>query len=75
MLRLAMVDLGAWLLPLVALGLAARSIGIRGRYVHYVVATNWASAIVVWLMLPPSLLRLFAPGARIWPPASRSACS
>lgn len=63
-LRLALVDLGAWLVPLAALGFAASTIGIRDRYVHYVVATNWASAIVVWLMLPPSLLRLFAPATQ-----------
>ena len=63
-LRLVVVDLGAWILPLVALGLAASTIGLAGRYVHYVVATNWASAIVVWIMLPTSLLRLLAPGAQ-----------
>ena len=63
LLRLAMVDLGAWVLPLGALALAARPAGIGDRVVHYVVATNWGSALIVWLMLPSALLRLFAPGA------------
>jgi hypothetical protein len=27
--------------------------------VHYVVATNWASVILSWLVLPAALLRLF----------------
>ncbi|TIT77531.1 MAG: transporter, partial [Mesorhizobium sp.] len=27
--------------------------------VHYVVASNWASAIIAWLTLPSALLRLF----------------
>lgn len=59
--RLAVIDLGTWVLPLVALALIGRRAGIGGRFVHYVVASNWASAIVAWLMLPPALLRLFLP--------------
>jgi len=61
--RLAIVDLGAWLLPLVIMGLLARPAGLSSRFVHYVVASNWGSAIVVWMTLPPSLLRLAAPAA------------
>ncbi|MEX0407614.1 transporter [Aquibium sp. LZ166] len=60
-LRLALVDLAAWLLPLVGLALIARHVGIGDRYVHYVVASNWATAIIVWIMLPPALLHLFLP--------------
>ena len=60
--RLAVVDIGAWVIPLCGLALLARRAGIANRFVHYVVASNWASAIVVWAMLPPALLRLFAPG-------------
>jgi len=58
-LRLAVVDIGAWVLPLVALAVIAPHIGIADRLVPYVVATNWASAIFAWMLLPPSLLRLF----------------
>jgi len=60
-LRLAVVDLGSWVLPLVALALVAPRVGIGGRFVHYVVASNWASAIVAWLMLPAALFRLILP--------------
>jgi hypothetical protein len=61
LLRLAAVDIGSWVLPLVALALVAPRAGIGGRFVHYVVASNWASAIIAWLMLPSALLRLFLP--------------
>jgi hypothetical protein len=63
LLRLAVVDLGAWVLPLGALALAARPAGIADRLVHYVVATNWGTALIVWFMLPAALVRLFAPSA------------
>ncbi len=62
-IRLAVIDLAAWLLPLAALAVAARWGGIAGRYVHYVVANNWATAIIAWLMLPPAILLLFMPQA------------
>lgn len=61
LIRLATVDIGSWVLPLVALALVAPRAGIGGRFVHYVVASNWASAIIAWLMLPSALLRLFLP--------------
>lgn len=59
LIRLATVDVGAWVLPLVGLALVAPRAGIGGRFVHYVVASNWASAIIAWLMLPSALIRLF----------------
>jgi hypothetical protein len=58
LMRLALVDLGSWILPLVALAFAAPLAGLRDRFVHYVVATNWASAILSWVMLPAALLRM-----------------
>ncbi|TIT29365.1 MAG: transporter, partial [Mesorhizobium sp.] len=61
LLRLATVDIGSWVLPLVGLALIAPRVGIGGRFVHYVVASNWASAIIAWLMLPSALIRLFLP--------------
>ncbi|RWB79196.1 MAG: transporter [Mesorhizobium sp.] len=61
LIRLATVDIGSWVLPLVALAVVAPRAGIGGRFVHYVVASNWASAIIAWLMLPSALLRLFLP--------------
>ncbi len=61
LVRLAIVDVGAWVLPLVALAAVAGYAGIRARFVHFVVASNWASAIFVWMTLPVSLVRLFFP--------------
>lgn len=58
LLRLAVVDLGTWILPLVALAFAAPLAGIRDRFVQYVVAFNWGSAILAWLVLPAALLKL-----------------
>lgn len=61
--RLAVVDVGAWVLPLVALAAVASYAGLRQRFVHYVVATNWGSAIFAWMTLPVSLIRLAFPGS------------
>ena len=61
LMRLATVDVGSWVLPLVVLALVAPRAGIGGRFVHYVVASNWASAITAWLMLPSALIGLFLP--------------
>ncbi|WP_274630436.1 transporter [Arvimicrobium flavum] len=61
--RLAFIDLAVWILPLVALALVVKRAGIADRFVPYVVSANWASVLLVWMMLPPSLLRLVAPEA------------
>jgi hypothetical protein len=61
--RLAVIDLATWVLPLVALAAVASRAGIADRFVHLVVASNWASALIVWIMLPASLLGLFWPAA------------
>lgn len=63
LLRLAAIDLSAWVLPLAALALAAPLAGIGARFVHYVVASNWGSALIIWLMLPAALLRLISPAS------------
>lgn len=60
-MRLAVIDIGTWVLPLAGLALVSRRAGIGGRFVHYVVASNWTSAIVAWIMLPAALVRLVAP--------------
>lgn len=57
------IELAAWILPLLLLALAAGRMGIADRFVPYVVSTNWASVIIAWYMLPISLLRLFLPDA------------
>lgn len=60
---LAVIDIGTWVLPLVGLAFVGRRAGIGDRFVHYVVASNWASAIVAWIMLPAALVRLVEPEA------------
>lgn len=60
-LRVALTDLGTWVLPLVGLAIAARRAALADRFVLYVVATNWASVIFVWAMLPPTLLASLLP--------------
>jgi hypothetical protein len=59
----AAIEVAAWILPLLLLGLAARKAGIADRFIAYVVSTNWASVIIAWYMLPIALLRLFMPEA------------
>lgn len=63
LLKLAFVDVGTWVLPLLALAAVAPRAGLSARFVHYVVASNWASAIIAWLMLPGALIRLVFPAA------------
>lgn len=63
-LRLALADILAWVLPLAAFALVSGQVGLRDRFVPYVVATNWGGALLVWIMLPPALVRLFFPDGR-----------
>ncbi|WP_265516612.1 transporter [Nitratireductor luteus] len=61
LVRLFLVDVGAWLIPLAMLAAVAGPAGISDRFVHYVVATNWASAFFAWLLAPAAIMRLFFP--------------
>lgn len=61
--RLAVIDLAAWTVPIALLAAIAGFAGIRDRFVHYVVATNWGAALLSWIMLPVSLIRLVFPQA------------
>ncbi|MEW9834843.1 transporter [Mesorhizobium marinum] len=62
-LMVATIDLAIWVVPLLALAAVASRAGIADRFVHLVVAGNWSSALIAWIMLPPALLDLFAPSA------------
>jgi len=62
-LRLAMLDFSTWVVPLAVLAAIAKPAGLSDRFVHIVVSGNWASALLAWIMLPPSLIGLFAPDA------------
>lgn len=63
LLRLGLVDMLTWIVPIALLAVAARPLGIAHRFVPYVVATNWASALLIWMMMPPALVSLFWPAA------------
>jgi hypothetical protein len=62
-LRYGLTDLGTWLLPLAGFAVAARPAGIADRFVPYVVASNWGSALLAWLTLPPAIVTVLAPAA------------
>jgi hypothetical protein len=62
-LRVALIDFAIWVAPLLALAAVASRAGIADRFVHLVVAGNWSSALIAWIMLPPALLDLVAPSA------------
>jgi hypothetical protein len=59
--RLAFVDLTSWFLPLVVLLFLAPRIGLRNRYSIYVIANNWGTALVNWLVVPATLVHVFMP--------------
>jgi hypothetical protein len=59
--RIGLVDICAWFLPLTAFALAARRLRLSDRFVHYFVATNWASALLIYMMLPVIALNILAP--------------
>ncbi|WP_176036680.1 hypothetical protein [Brucella tritici] len=60
--RAAVVEIAAWIIPLVIIGLLAKRIGIAKRYAAFVIATNWGSALISWIFAPITLLQLFFPG-------------
>ncbi|MCC0025567.1 MAG: transporter [Zhengella sp.] len=61
-LRLGIADLAAWIVPIAGLGAVSGAVGMRRSFAAYVIATNWGSAILVWLAVPPALVRLLASG-------------
>jgi len=61
LIRLMIAGIGSWILPLAGLAAVAPRLKFGDRFVHYVVATNWASALLAWLMLPPTLLQILFP--------------
>ena len=58
-LGLATIDIASWVVPVLAFALVAPRVGLGGRFVHFVVASNWGSAVVSWVLLPAALVRLF----------------
>ena len=50
MLRLATVDLGAWIVPIAAFAAAAGPSGLRDRFALRDLQ-QWGSALIIWMML------------------------
>lgn len=57
-LRLALATVSAWILTYALIVLVARHVGLADRMVHYVVASNWATALLAWLLVPFHLINL-----------------
>lgn len=57
----AVIDIVTWLVPVAAFVLVASRSVISDRVVAYVVATNWGSALVLWTIWVPSMMRLMFP--------------
>lgn len=58
-LRLALIDVLTWVLPLIVVALAAKPLGVRRHFGRFVIATNWLGAVTAYALALPSLLRLF----------------
>jgi len=56
--RLATIDFAIWVVPVIALALVVRRVGLADRFVQLVVASNWASALFVWATVPVPLLAM-----------------
>ncbi|MFK4823707.1 hypothetical protein ACI0FM_02735 [Paenochrobactrum sp. BZR 588] len=57
-IKAAIVDITAWILPIFLLGLVVSKIGIAKRFAPYVIASNWGTALLAWAFAPISLLQL-----------------
>lgn len=58
-IKAAIVDVTAWILPIFLLGLVVSKIGIAKRFAPYVIASNWGTALLAWAFAPISLWQLF----------------
>lgn len=63
LLWLGTIDFLAWTVPLALLAAVARPAGFAHRFIPYVVASNWGSALLIWVMVPLSVVELVFPGA------------
>lgn len=65
-IKAAIVDLTAWVLPIFLLGLVISKIGIAKRFAPYVIASNWGTALLAWVFAPISLLQFFVHERSEW---------
>jgi hypothetical protein len=57
--RAVIVEIAAWILPLIVLGLVMGRLRLGHRFAAYAVASNWANLIILYFMLPIDLLGIF----------------
>lgn len=62
-LRLGLIDLVAWIVPLMVISALARPLGYGQHLAAIIVSTNWLSVPVFYAMAIPAALRLVIPGA------------
>ena len=62
-LRLAMIDVLNWIVPVIIVALVAAPLGLTAHFGRWVIATNWLSLPFAYLMAIPVALMLLMPGA------------
>lgn len=62
-LKLLLVDLATWILPLVLLAALARPLGYGEYLAVIIIATNWLWVPVFYVMAVPAAIRLILPGS------------
>lgn len=60
-LRFAVIEAFAWVLPIVAVAWVLHRMGLRDRVAAFVIANNWGTALIIWAILPAILLHSLAP--------------
>lgn len=79
-LRMAVLELAFWIVPVIALAFVLKALGMMHRFTHLVVARNWLAALVSYLfvIVPlsglldagnsslPAMLTLGAIGLMLW---------
>ncbi|WP_075291012.1 hypothetical protein [Pararhizobium arenae] len=62
-LKLAMIDIAAWVLPLVLIAVLAKPLAYGEILADVIVASNWLSMPILYAMAIPSAIRLVVPGS------------
>ncbi|WP_112809072.1 hypothetical protein [Ensifer sp.] len=62
-LKLLIVDIASWLLPLVLIFMLARPLGFAGAVIPVVVTTNWLAVPFSYALAVPAAIRLTIPGS------------
>lgn len=62
LLRLALIDLAAWVLPIIFVALVAPALGVADRFARWTVATNWLTVPLTYVLVVPLVLSSLATG-------------